>query len=200
MPERKIEVPDAVEVKAVGKVLVVKGPKGELRREFRHPQVKLSVKGKEVSLSSESERRKVKALLGTWEAHLNNMVKGVHHGWQCELKLLYSHFPVKLKLEGNELLIENFLGERKPRVAKIIQGAEVNLEKDVVRVSGPDKEVVGQTAARIEQAAKVTGQDRRVFQDGIHMVSKPHVIEEAGSDERKEESTQAQEKGESQEA
>jgi large subunit ribosomal protein L6 len=88
------------------------------------------------------------------------------------MKVVYSHFPIQLKASPNEVTISNFLGERKPRNAKIIAGTKVNLGKDEVTVSGIDKEKVGQTMANIEQATRVKGFDVRVFQDGIYLVEK----------------------------
>ena len=69
-------------------------------------------------------------------------------------------------------MISNFLGERKPRSAKIMGDSKVEIKGDTVVVSGIDKELVGQTMANIEQATKVRGFDIRVFQDGIYLVDK----------------------------
>ena len=72
----------------------------------------------------------------------------------------------------DELIINNFLGERKPRSARILPGAKVEIGKDEVSITGIDKEQVGQTMANIEQATKVRGFDIRIFQDGIYLVEK----------------------------
>ena len=118
-------------------------------------------------------RRKDKALAGTWKAHLNNMTKGVTDGFTYTLKAFYSHFPMTLNVKGTELVVNNYFGERVPRTAAIVPGAEVKVKnKTEVVVSGIDKEAVGQTAANIERCTTVKKRDRRVFQDGIYLLEK----------------------------
>ena len=76
-------------------------------------------------------------------------------------------------MKGNELVVNNYFGERVPRSAKILNGVEVKVQnKREVIVSGIDKEAVGQTAANIERCVTVKKRDRRVFQDGIYLVGK----------------------------
>ena len=175
--EKILEIPEGINVSLEGNVLVVKGPKGELRREFRNPDIKTRIESGKVSVvfSSESRKRKTLAILGTWAAHVRNMIGGVASGWVCRLKLVYSHFPVKLKVEEGKLVIQNFLGERRPRVAKILPGTEASIEKDEVIVKGIDKELVGQSCANIEQTCVVKGFDRRIFQDGCWILGKPEL-------------------------
>lgn len=173
MPERTVEVPEGVEVKLEDNSLVVRGPLGELKREFRNPKIKTEVKTDHVRFSTEIKRRKTLALLGTWTAHLRNMIIGVTKGWEARMKVVYSHFPIKLGQEGDKVLIQNFMGERKPRIASIVGSSKVELKKDEIVVSGIDKEEVGQTCGNLESVTKVRGYDRRVFQDGIYILHKP---------------------------
>jgi large subunit ribosomal protein L6 len=69
-------------------------------------------------------------------------------------------------------VIQNFLGERSPRKALILDGVTVKAKGDDVTVEGIDKEKVGQTVANIERATAVSRRDIRVFQDGIYLTSK----------------------------
>jgi large subunit ribosomal protein L6 len=69
-------------------------------------------------------------------------------------------------------LIQNFLGERVPRVAKIVGKTQVKVEGSDLIVSGINIEEVGQTAANIEQACRIVGYDRRKFLDGCYIISK----------------------------
>jgi large subunit ribosomal protein L6 len=172
MPEFEVPIIEGVDVSAEGGILRVSGPKGELKREFGVSRVKMSKKDGKLVLSVDSERRKDQALLGTWRSHFRNMMTGVTKGYACNLKLIYAHFPIKLEVQGGRLLIKNFLGERSSREADILKGVEVKVEGDIVRLSGIDKEKVGQTAANIESATKVKGFDRRVFQDGLYVMEK----------------------------
>ena len=168
-----IKLPEGVSATIDGHNVTVAKDGKSLTREFRHPRVEVrdSADGMEVFVNL--PRRKEKALAGTWAAHLNNMVRGVDSGFEYKLKAVYSHFPMTLKIEGNELVVNNYFGERVPRRAKILQGVDVKVQNKVeIVVSGSDKELVGQTAANIERCATVKNRDRRVFQDGIYLLSK----------------------------
>jgi large subunit ribosomal protein L6 len=100
------------------------------------------------------------------------MIKGVTQGFEYRMKVVYSHFPMQLKVEGKKLLINNFLGEKKARYANILGETKVKTGADMVTITGINKEDVGQTAANIEQATKIKRFDPRVFQDGIYIVEK----------------------------
>ncbi len=172
MAEKTIVIPEGVEVKIEGNTLVVKGPKGELSREFKHSDIKKQIKEGKIALSSGTDRRKLNALLGTWVSHIRNMITGVTSGWEAKLKIVYSHFPIKVSVEGDRVVIGNFMGRKSNITSKIAGDVKVEVKKDEIIVSGIDKGLVGQTAANIEIATKVTGYDRRVFQDGCHLIEK----------------------------
>ncbi|MEM2537643.1 MAG: 50S ribosomal protein L6, partial [Candidatus Bathyarchaeia archaeon] len=101
--------------------------------------------------------------------HINNMITGVRKGFTYKLKIVFSHFPISVKVQGNTVLIENFTGERSPRKAKIIGNVKVKVQGDDVIVQGINLEEVSQTAANIEQATKIRRKDPRVFLDGIYL-------------------------------
>jgi large subunit ribosomal protein L6 len=176
--QKAVEIPDGVEVAIHDGNLTVKGPKGELSRPFGG--VRMETKDRSAVITSYSDRRKPGALVGTWTAHLRNMITGVTRGWEARLKAVYSHFPVKFTIEGDRVTIQNFMGERRSRSARIMGDVKVDIRKDEIVITGIDKESVGQTAANIEIAAKVRGYDRRVFQDGCHLVQKCRPAEEKG--------------------
>lgn len=182
MAEKIIEIPEGIEARQDKFTITIKGQKGELAREFKHPMVKSEVKDKQIKFTSENERKKNVAVVGTFAAHIQNMITGVTKGWQCKLKAVYSHFPMKISVEGNSVLVQNFMGERNPRKSNIVGDSKVDIKKDEIIVTGIDKEDVGQTAANIEQVTKVTKYDRRIFQDGIYITLKnaPIEVEEKG--------------------
>ena len=156
-----------------GNKVKVKGSKGELEKSFDvKNNVKLEQAEGKLKVSSESDRRKIKAIAGTIAAHIGNMITGVTKGYVYKLKVVYSHFPVTVKVEGNKVIIQNFLGERTSRIAKIAGKVEVKVEGADVTVSGMDVDEVSRVAANIEQATRISGRDRRVFQDGVWIVSK----------------------------
>lgn len=175
--EKTVTVPEGVTVAKEGEILVVKGPKGELRRKFLHPKLKMEVSGNTVNITPKEDRRKQNAVVGAWAAHIMNMATGVTFGWEGRLKIMCSHFPVKVNVEEDRVVIQNFLGERKPRSAKIPEGVKVEIKKDEIIVTGIEKERVGNTCGNIELVTRVTGRDRRVFQDGIYITEKPKPIE-----------------------
>jgi large subunit ribosomal protein L6 len=152
--------------------LVIRGPKGENRREFKHVKLTLNIVDGNVQVFCRLPSIKVKSLAGTWSAHVRNMVKGVEEGFEYELKIVYAHFPIKTSVKGDHFSIQNFLGERHPRTARIMPDVVIKTKGDQVLVSGVDKEHVGQTAVNIELATKIRGYDPRVFQDGIYIVRK----------------------------
>ncbi len=169
----EIEIPDNVSVEVNGKVVKVKGPKGEVTRDFSHARkINIKVDNNKVIVETFFARRKEKAIVYAIVAHIRNMITGVTKGFRYWLKIIYSHFPITVKVEGDKVLIINFLGEKAPRVAKIVGNAKVKVQKNDVIVEGINIEEVGQTAANIEQATKIRGFDRRVFVDGIYIYKK----------------------------
>lgn len=170
--QERVEIPEEVKIKLEGGLVEVQGPKGKLTRRFNFPGVKLSLKDGQVLITALGQKRRHKASVGTIKSHLKNMVKGVREGFKYKLRVVYAHFPITVKVEGRRVLIQNFLGEKTARVAKVAGDVEVKVQGDEVIVEGIDKEHVGQTAVNIEQATKIKRRDPRVFQDGIYLVEK----------------------------
>jgi large subunit ribosomal protein L6 len=160
-------------VKLDGRRLEVSGKKGVVKREFSHPKLKMTIAGNELTVSTMNPSRKELALLGTWEAHVKNMMRGVTEGFMYKMKIVYAHFPMKAIVKGKEFVIENFLGEKFPRSTDIIGDTKVQVKAEIVELTGPNVEEVGQTAANIERACRIRGFDPRVFQDGIYIIEKP---------------------------
>jgi large subunit ribosomal protein L6 len=171
--KEEIKIPDGIQITIEGKTVHVKGQKGSLSKILSHPKLTITVHGSVVRIScSQSPRRKEKALIGTFKAHIRNMIKGVSQGYECKMKTVFSHFPIKTSVDGNHLIIQNFLGERFPRRAEILENVKVEVKGENIILTAVDKEKVGQTAANIERATKVKNRDIRVFQDGIYIVER----------------------------
>ena len=171
--EHTVEIPEGVSASIDGDKVTITGPKGSVSREFASARHDIFQEGGALIVRVDVPRRKERALAGTWNAHLNNMVKGVTDGFTYTLKALYSHFPMTLAVQGNQLIVNNYFGERVPRSANILSGVDVKVQnKTEIVVSGIDKEAVGQTAANIERSTTVKKRDRRVFQDGIYLIEK----------------------------
>lgn len=169
---RKVKIPGGVKASLDGMHLRVTGPKGQLSRNVRFPQVTVTCDGNEVVISTESRRKEITAMVGTLEAHTKNMFRGVTEGYEYRMKVVFSHFPIQLKLQGSRLEIANFLGEKKARYARIEPGVTAKVGNDEVVLTGIDRELVGTTAANIEHATHIRDRDPRVFQDGIYMIQR----------------------------
>jgi len=170
--KRTLDIPEGVTVVLEGNSISVTGPRGSSVRELWYPGIVIALEEKQVMVNSSNQRKKQVAMMGTITSHISNMINGVTSGYTYRMKVVYSHFPIQLKVVGDHLSIGNFLGEKKPRKAKIHGDTKVETKGDEVIVSGIAIEDVGQTAANIQQATKIKRFDPRVFQDGIYMVEK----------------------------
>ena len=177
MIERFVEIPDGVEVEiegdtAKGYRIVARGPLGENSRFLKFRGIYIEKLNGSIRIYSNDDRKRFKAMVGTFSAHIRNLLKGVKNGFEYRLKIVYAHFPIKVRVEGREVVIENFLGEKHPRRAKIVGRCEVEIRGQEIIVRGIDKEECGQTAANLEQTTRIKRLDPRVFQDGIYIVEK----------------------------
>ena len=171
LPEisRIIPIPEGVVVNIDGHKVTVRGSKSTLTRDFSHAAVSLETDGKTVRVWAQWPRKKEASLVGTIESHIKNMITGVTKGYTYKLKIVFSHFPITVKLQDRAVLIENFTGERRARKANILGDVKVKLEPDDIIVQGAKLEDVSQTAANIEMITRVTNKDPRVFLDGIYV-------------------------------
>lgn len=166
---------EGTQVEAKGRNITVKGKRGELSRRFMEDFINLVSQDGRIRISARTKRfplRKQMAIMGTIAGHIKNMMNGVTNGYVYKLRIVYSHFPMKVSVKGSELTVDNFLGEKYPRKTEIIAGVKVEVKGNEVTVLGIDKEKVGQTAANIEQLTRIKKLDCRVFQDGIYLVEK----------------------------
>ena len=173
-----VQIPEGVEGILEGRVVTIKGEKGELTRDFSHAPIKIQLEGKTVTVQASWPRKKEAALVGTVCSHIRNMIKGVTNGFTYKLKIVFSHFPITVKISGKTLTIKNFTGERNPRSAKIMGDTKVTVKGDDVVVQGINIEDVSQTAANIQNATRIRRKDPRVFIDGIYVYEKQEGIQE----------------------
>ena len=174
---KNIAVPDGVDVKIDGRVISVKGEKGSLTRDFSEAPIGLQLEDKKIIVQASWPRKREAALVGTVAAIIQNMITGITRGFTYKLKIVFSHFPISVKVKGKKVSIENFTGERSPRLTRIMGDATVSFKEDDVIVQGISLEDVSQTAANIERATKVKNKDPRVFLDGIFVYEKKEGIE-----------------------
>jgi large subunit ribosomal protein L6 len=171
----KVIVPEGVKVTIEGITIKVDGKEGKLERRMGHPMIKMLPNENEVTFSLKNGTKREKMMLKTFKAHLKNMIIGVSEKYTYRLKICSGHFPMSVSKESDRLIVKNFLGEKVPRVAKIIEGVDVEIKGQDITVTCNDKEKAGQTAANIEKSTRLTNKDRRRFQDGIFMTEKAGV-------------------------
>ena len=199
---RRIGLPSGVTANIAGTMLTIKGPKGEVQREFLHPKIaimlqpieKKEASGKtstavdkssadkssadkskgdmDVVLFSKRATKREKKDLNSFAAHIRNTVKGVQAPHVYRLKICSGHFPMSVAVSGQEFVVKNFLGESVPRKFLLPKGVKVKVEGTEVMVESPDKEMAGLTASKIEQLCVIKGRDLRIFQDGCYIVHK----------------------------
>jgi len=170
---QELIVPDAVKIEISGRNIKASGPKGELEKRFGFREnIKITKVENKIKVTTESDRKKTKAIVGTIRAHIENLITGVTEGFTYKLRAVYAHFPITIKIEGKQIVVQNFLGARTPRVAKIIEGVDVKIDKTDLTVTGIDLEKVSQTAANIEQSCRIVGFDKKRFMDGVYITSK----------------------------
>ncbi|MDA4127934.1 MAG: 50S ribosomal protein L6 [Thaumarchaeota archaeon] len=167
-----LELPEGVSARFEGRLLTVKGPKGTVKKNFDRINVHIKIEGNKTLITSFTEKKKDAIVSNTVLSLIRNMITGVTKGYEFKLKIVYAHFPISVKIKGNEIHVENFVGERSPRIAKILGDCKVTTEGDDIIVKGPSHEDVAQTAANVELATKIKRKDQRVFLDGVYVYEK----------------------------
>lgn len=169
---RNIELPGEVKASMDGRILSVKGPKDEVRREIRQRTVSIQTDGSKITIESQRETKRDKKIIGSLTAHIKNMVRGSIQKHTYVLKVCSGHFPINVSVANKKLVVKNFLGEKVPRVLELKNDADVKVEGDLIYVTSPNKETAGQASADIEQLTKRPGYDTRIFQDGCYIIVK----------------------------
>lgn len=146
-----VAIPSTVEVKIDGETVVIKGPRGELRRRIR-PEVKIKVVDGKMVFERQSDSNTVRALHGLYRALIAGMVDGVTAGHQKVLEL--SGVGYRAAKAGTKLSLQ--LGFSHPVEIEPPPGIEFMVtDQDKITVRGADKELVGQVAAEIRRLRPV---------------------------------------------
>jgi len=172
--KENIEIPEGVDVEIDGTNIEISKGSNKIVRSFKC-KIEMEKKGNEIILESKSGSRREKNMIKTIKAHIKNMLKAVQTKVSYKMKVCNLHFPITVKVENGELIVSNFLGEKKSRKMKIPAGVDVKVNKDEITVEAFDKELVGRTSASFEKLTKVKDRDRRVFQDGIYIIEREGV-------------------------
>ncbi len=147
--KRAITIPAGTDVSVVDSEIVVKGKGGTLKRAL-HPLIQLKVENGTVTVSPKTDNRMARALWGTYAAHVKNMVSGVNTPFIKKLQI--EGIGYKAELQGKNLKL--MLGFSHPVIVAVPEGVSALVEKNVVTVSGADKDAVGQFAASVRALKK----------------------------------------------
>lgn len=186
----EVEPPEGVKVD-VAKIgefdyrITVKGPLGSITKELRNIPVSISLDGDKIVLEVFNARKREYAIVGAVRGLLKNMFLGVTKGWRYKLKIIYTHFPMLVKVQGNQVTIENFLGRKSKIAVEIPQGVKVQVQgKEDIIVEGIDRDLVSQVAANLERATELHGDERPAphgregglgVVDGIYVYGVEHI-------------------------
>jgi large subunit ribosomal protein L6 len=170
--EQNVEVPEEVNLTLDGHKVAVTGTNGELNYDFGHAGLNMVFQENTLRVWAENPRRRKAALVKTIASHVTNMIKGVTVGFTYRLKIVFIHFPLTINIQRDKVVINNFIGERAPRVARIRGNVQIKVEGDDIIVTGNDINNVAQTAANIQESTKIKNKDLRKFLDGIYVYQK----------------------------
>ena len=173
----EVKIPENVTVSFKSNMLNVEGPLGKTYKNFKKIPVDIQINDNMVSLKAQGTRNANYAIMNTARSIIKNILEGVIEGYTIKMKIVFSHFPINVKVDGKKVLIENFQGERAARVTKIWGQTKVVPKGDDVIITGHVLTDVSQTAAEIENGSRVKNKDHRVFLDGIYKFEKKKGIE-----------------------
>ncbi|MCD6490814.1 MAG: 50S ribosomal protein L6 [Candidatus Latescibacterota bacterium] len=175
----EIEIPDNVNVEIVERKVKVSGPKGTVEKDFSHVRsVYILREGNKIYVACYARKNRDRKPLRTISSKIKRMIDGVLSWYVYKHKVMFAHFPIRVRVEGRNIVIENFYG-RKGKMKVPIYGdqtvVEITLQPgsdvpDEVIIKGPDLEAVSQTSGILQESCKLRGKlkkDPRRFQDGI---------------------------------
>ncbi|MGE0242757.1 MAG: 50S ribosomal protein L6 [Nitrososphaeraceae archaeon] len=168
----EVVIPSSVKLTKDGNFIIVEGKNGKIKKDFTKIPIKLVFEENKIMIYPPGKRRKDLALINTVKSIISSMIKGVETGFTYKLKIIFSHFPISVKVKDKKVIVENYFGERSSRISKIVGDTQVTVAGEDVVVKGPSLEDVSQTATNIEKSTKIKNKDQRVFLDGVYLYSK----------------------------
>ena len=173
----EVIIPEGVKVTQNKHMLRFEGPLGKTFKSFRKIPINIEITESKIILKTIGFRKRDYSILHTARSIIRNICEGLVEGYTIKMKIVFAHFPVTVKVNGKKISIENFQGERAPRIAKIVGNTKVIPKGEDVILTGEVWTDITQTAANIEQKTKVKNKDHRVFLDGIYVYDTKKGIE-----------------------
>jgi len=175
--QTEVIIPEGVKITQNKDMLEFVGPLGKTYKSFRSIPVNIEIVDGKVLLKAPAFRKRDYSILHTSRSIIRNICEGLVKGYTIKMKIVFAHFPVTVKVDGKKISIENFQGERAPRITKIVGNTKVIPKGEDVVLTGEVWTDITQTAANIAQKTKVKNKDHRVFLDGIYVYDKKKGIE-----------------------
>ena len=173
----EVVIPEGVTVTQQKHMLTFVGPLGKTYKSLRKIPVKLEIAENKISMTTINHKKRDYAILHAARSVIRNICEGLIDGYTIKMKVVFAHFPITVKVEGKDIIIENFQGERAPRKTVIVGNTKVIPKGEDVILTGEVWTDITQTAANIELKTKVKNKDHRVFLDGIYAFEKKKGIE-----------------------
>lgn len=170
-----LEVPSDVKTDILENQVIFEKNNSKISVKYNPVYVHINKKENKLSLCPTNTRKMTKAVLNTTEKLLKNAFNGFDKEYVYVLSIVFSHFPITAKVEGEYVIISNFLGEKKPRTSKILPNCKVEVKGRDIIIRSIDKAAAGQTAGNLEKATKVKKKDYRMFDDGCYIIEKPKI-------------------------
>ena len=173
-----IDIPSGVKVTAKSRVVTVKGPRGELTKQFKHVKIEIEVKDNKIHVHTYMTTYKQSAILYTIASHIKNMIKGVTVGFRYKMHTVKKHFPIEVAIKDGAVEIGRFLGERNVKTIKLLEGVTAKKnekDQDEIWFDGIDIDKVALTCAHVFQSCFAKDKDRRKFLDGIYVSEKETI-------------------------
>ena len=132
----KVNIPEGVELEIIGNIINVKSGSKETSKKFDIKNIILKKENGNLIIESKKATKRETTRIYTLKAHVNNMINGMSKNFVYRLEVAYVHFPmtVEVNKEKKEVIIKNFLGEKRPRICKIIDGADIKIEKNIITI------------------------------------------------------------------
>ena len=190
LKSEKIVIPDKVTVESKARVVTVKGPKGTLKKSFKHIKAEIEVKKEKnehtgamenvVRINIYMNTYKQSAVLYTLRTHINNMIKGVTSGFRYKMHEVHKHFPIDLQIKDNAVNIIKYLGQRDVKVIPIPEGIKCTKNPknpSELWFDGIDCDLLGCTCSKVFQSCYPKNKDIRKFLDGV-FISERSLLEQ----------------------
>ena len=173
----EVVIPEGITVTQKKHMLTFVGPLGKTHKSFRTIPVNIEIVENKLLLKTIEFKKRDYAILHTARSIIRNICEGLIEGYTIKMKIVFAHFPITVKVDNKNVIIENFQGERAPRITHIVGNTKVIPKGEDVILTGEVWTDITQTAANIELKTKVKNKDHRVFLDGIYAYDKKKGLE-----------------------